>query len=96
MDTDAYSKLTEREQEILNLVLSGNSSSKIAENLYITINTVKKHIQSIIIKLNAGDNDGNPPTAGSPVPRNPLPNGGGNSDAMAEISSLLKKCLLSQ
>lgn len=80
-----YKKLTEREREILELILQGKSNNNIATLLYITNNTVKIHISNIVKKLN----DGNPP-AGATVPRRPLPSGGGNS-AVEEISSLLEK-----
>jgi DNA-binding CsgD family transcriptional regulator len=94
MDSSAYSKLTEREQEILQLVLSGHSNSNIAGELYVTINTTKMYIQSIIAKLNAGDNDGNPPCSGSSVPRKPLPNGDGDASEEEKISSILQERLL--
>ncbi|NJL63928.1 MAG: helix-turn-helix transcriptional regulator [Methylacidiphilales bacterium] len=94
MDTNKQeSKFTEREQEVLELILEGKSNPIIAQALYISINTVKKHIHNIITKLNAGDDDGNPPPTGAAVPRKPLPNGDGN--AAAELSSLLEQRLLS-
>jgi len=43
--------LTEREQEVLNLVVQGNSNQKIAEALVISLATVKAHISSILSKL---------------------------------------------
>lgn len=94
MDTknpnNIYERLTEREQEILELVLEGKPNQKIASNLYITINTVRIHIRNIIAKLNTGD-DGHPPT-GATVPRKPLPNGDGDA-AEEELCSLLEKHL---
>ncbi len=44
--------LTEREIEVLNLVARGFSNSDIAEELCISINTVKSHLKSILAKLN--------------------------------------------
>ena len=43
--------LTEREQEVLQLVVQGNSNQQIAEALVISITTVKAHISSILSKL---------------------------------------------
>jgi len=43
--------LTEREQEVLNLVVQGNSNQQIAEALIISIATVKAHISNILSKL---------------------------------------------
>jgi DNA-binding NarL/FixJ family response regulator len=44
--------LTDREVEVLNLVARGFSNSDIAEELCISINTVKSHLKSILAKLN--------------------------------------------
>jgi len=43
--------LTEREREVLNLVVQGNSNQQISEALVITVATVKAHISSIRSKL---------------------------------------------
>ncbi len=44
-------KLTEREREVLQLLVEGASNRKIAEQLYITIATVKAHLTSIFEKF---------------------------------------------
>jgi two-component system, NarL family, response regulator LiaR len=44
--------LTEREREVLNLVVQGQSNHQIAEAMVISIATVKAHISSILSKLN--------------------------------------------
>lgn len=43
-------ELTEREKEVLNLLLAGQSNQKIAKELFISINTVKKHLSNIYQK----------------------------------------------
>jgi NarL family two-component system response regulator LiaR len=43
--------LTKREQEVLNLVVQGNSNQQIAEALVISLATVKAHISNILSKL---------------------------------------------
>ena len=43
--------LTERELEVLNLVVQGQSNQQIAEALVISLATVKAHISSILSKL---------------------------------------------
>lgn len=47
--------LTERELEILELIVSGCSNAAIAEKLYITVGTVKTHVRNILSKLCAED-----------------------------------------
>jgi DNA-binding NarL/FixJ family response regulator len=47
--------LTERELEILSLIVSGSSNADIAEKLYITVGTVKTHVRNILNKLCADD-----------------------------------------
>ena len=43
--------LTEREQEVLELVVQGNSNQQIANSLVISLATVKAHISNILSKL---------------------------------------------
>ena len=45
--------LTEREFEALKLSLEGKSNGEIAEQLFISLSTVKFHLHSIICKLKA-------------------------------------------
>ncbi|PAX52250.1 response regulator [Brunnivagina elsteri] len=47
--------LTQRELEILQLVVDGNRNAEIASKLYITVGTVKSHIHNILMKVGAGD-----------------------------------------
>ncbi|WP_442939159.1 helix-turn-helix domain-containing protein [Nostoc sp.] len=47
--------LTERELEVLQLIVDGQSNNGIAKNLYITTGTVKTHVRNILKKLCASD-----------------------------------------
>jgi DNA-binding NarL/FixJ family response regulator len=47
--------LTERELEVLQLIVEGCSNALIAERLYITVGTVKTHVRNILNKLCADD-----------------------------------------
>jgi NarL family two-component system response regulator LiaR len=46
-----WDALTEREREVLNLVVQGHNNQQIAEALVISLATVKAHISSILSKL---------------------------------------------
>lgn len=45
------STLTEREREVLNLLARGLTNKEIAEKLFITTNTVKRHLKAVFEKL---------------------------------------------
>lgn len=45
-------ELTERENEIVNLLMNGRTYKMVAEELYLSENTVKTHIKNIYSKLN--------------------------------------------
>jgi two-component system, NarL family, response regulator LiaR len=47
----SYSDLTEREMEVLKLVVQGNSNQQIADAMVISVATVKAHISNILSKL---------------------------------------------
>lgn len=51
---EAY-PLTERELEVLQLIVEGYSNAAIADKLYITVGTVKTHVRNILNKLCADD-----------------------------------------
>ncbi len=51
----ANTPLTERELEVLQLIVEGDSNAMIAEKLFITIGTVKTHVRNILNKLCADD-----------------------------------------
>jgi len=48
-------ELSPRELEVLGLIALGLRNQEIATKLGLTINTVKVHVQSVLIKLNAND-----------------------------------------
>jgi DNA-binding NarL/FixJ family response regulator len=48
---NATNELTDRELEVLHLLAQGASNPQIAEELVITVNTVKSHISHILTKL---------------------------------------------
>jgi two-component system, NarL family, response regulator LiaR len=54
-DIVATASLTEREIEILQLIVKGCSNTEIATQLYITIGTVKTHVRHILNKLCVDD-----------------------------------------
>lgn len=47
--------LTEREYDVLNLIVGGCSNAQIAEKLYITVGTVKTHVRNILNKMAVDD-----------------------------------------
>lgn len=47
--------LTERELEVLELIVAGCNNAQIAEKLFITVGTVKTHVRNILNKLCAED-----------------------------------------
>lgn len=51
----ALETLTEREQEVLRLIARGRSNREIAEELFISTETVKSHVGSLLLKLEARD-----------------------------------------
>lgn len=49
--SDIKEAITPREKEVLELVQQGYSNKEISNNLFISINTVKKHVQSLYHKF---------------------------------------------
>ena len=54
--TGALSELTQREIEVLELLMRGLSNRAIAEELHIAVNTVRTHTHNIQLKLNVHSN----------------------------------------
>jgi NarL family two-component system response regulator LiaR len=54
-ELNPYTELTEREMEVLKLIAKGQSNSEIANNLVISVNTVKGHVSNILSKLHLAD-----------------------------------------
>ncbi|SFH60552.1 response regulator [Pisciglobus halotolerans] len=50
-----HDELTSREHEILLLIAQGKSNQEIADELFITLKTVKTHVSNILAKLNVED-----------------------------------------
>lgn len=50
-----YEDLTKREKDILNLLVKGYDNQKIADELFISLKTVKTHVSNILGKLNVYD-----------------------------------------
>ena len=45
--------LTQREVEVLRLITTGKSNSKIAQELVLSVRTVERHVSNIYAKINA-------------------------------------------
>ena len=45
-------ELTNREFEILQLIAKGHSNSKIADQLFLSISTIKTHVSNLFVKMN--------------------------------------------
>lgn len=50
-----HEELTNREREVLDLIAQGKSNQEIAEELFITLKTVKTHVSNILSKLAVED-----------------------------------------
>ncbi|WP_103666794.1 response regulator transcription factor [Pseudanabaena sp. BC1403] len=48
-------KLTDREFEILSRIVEGQSNPQMASALYLSLNTIKSHVNSILNKLGVND-----------------------------------------
>ncbi|HEY9576679.1 MAG TPA: response regulator transcription factor [Pseudobacillus sp.] len=50
-----HEELTEREKEVLLLIAQGKANQEIADELYISLKTVKTHVSNILSKLEVND-----------------------------------------
>lgn len=55
LESSDKAQLTERELEVLKLLVEGNSNAEIAKNLVVSIHTAKAHVCSILQKLSVDD-----------------------------------------
>jgi DNA-binding NarL/FixJ family response regulator len=55
INTGVESQLTQREQQVLGLLVQGLSNRKIARTLRISESTVKNHLHAIFLKLDVTD-----------------------------------------
>ena len=53
--SDVKTKLTERENEVLKLLVQGKSNTEIASELIVSVHTAKAHVCSILQKLCVDD-----------------------------------------
>ncbi|NLF83085.1 MAG: response regulator transcription factor, partial [Candidatus Gastranaerophilales bacterium] len=53
--SDARAQLTEREMEVLRLLVKGKSNTEIAKDLIVSVHTAKAHVCSILQKLCVDD-----------------------------------------
>ncbi|MFD0896197.1 response regulator [Loigolactobacillus binensis] len=54
-EPNLYEDLTKRETEVLKLIAKGKSNQEIADDLFITLKTVKTHVSNILSKLQVED-----------------------------------------
>lgn len=52
---ELHEELTNRESEVLQLIAQGKSNQEIADELFITLKTVKTHVSNILAKLEVED-----------------------------------------
>lgn len=52
---DALPQLSPREQDILRLLAKGRSNTEIAEELVVSLETVKSHVAAVLLKLDVRD-----------------------------------------
>ena len=55
LDDSSLAKLTRREMDVLRALTTGMTNKEIARFLYLSENTVKYHVHSILDKLNLPD-----------------------------------------
>jgi DNA-binding NarL/FixJ family response regulator len=53
INTQLTNPLTEREFDVIRLIYEGRTNQQITEQLFVSINTVKKHINSAYLKIDA-------------------------------------------
>ena len=56
-DNEALEKLTEQEQNIVQQILENKTNKEIASSMFISVSTVKTHINNIYRKLQVASRD---------------------------------------
>ena len=51
----AFTSLSKREAEVMDLIATGQSNSQIAQRLFLSEKTVKKHMNNVLRKLQAAN-----------------------------------------
>ena len=54
-ETPRRGSLSPREVDVLRLIAQGQTNQQIAQRLFISVSTVKKHVRSIVSKLGVSD-----------------------------------------
>ncbi len=54
-EADAFTRLSPREREVLQLIAEGHTNRSIAETLSVSVKTVEKHRSNLMAKLNVQD-----------------------------------------
>ena len=57
LHSQAKEQLTKQEQNVLDLLLQDNSNKDIAETLFVSVSTVKTHVNNVYKKLNVNSRD---------------------------------------
>lgn len=63
VSSDEKAKLTRREKQVLELMATGSTNKEIAKKLFISAQTIKGHVHSILHKLEVADRTGAVATA---------------------------------
>ena len=62
-----FPQLTDREREILAMIVQGLNNADIADRLEVSLKTVRNHVSNIFSKLQVADRSGQPGTSGRPA-----------------------------
>ena len=57
MQNDSLEKLTEQEQKVVQEILKNKTNKEIASDMFISVSTVKTHINNLYKKLNVNSRE---------------------------------------